>query len=152
MSATFVGSGLSRNPPLRQGRRAFYDQISALHKSVRAARIRMPRCTGCAACSTAAPIPALHRRRVIRMAVEDIGRPPIRVSSRPSREMPATYERLVVLPGELAARQAIAHVHAAGQVQRAAYEACLNRALPMSLTTAARVPGAAARLHPRRPS
>jgi hypothetical protein len=32
----------------------FYDQISALHKSVRGS-IPMPRCTGCAACSTAAP-------------------------------------------------------------------------------------------------
>ena len=56
VSAAFVDQALSRN--LRRfdkGGEAFFDQISALHKSVRGP-IRMPRCTGCAACSTAAPI------------------------------------------------------------------------------------------------
>ncbi len=34
----------------------FYDQISALHKSIRAAPIRMRPCTGCRACSMVAVI------------------------------------------------------------------------------------------------
>ena len=38
-----------------------------------AARIRMRRCTGCAACSMAAAIRLYLARRIVRMAVEDIG-------------------------------------------------------------------------------
>ena len=54
-----------------KGGEAFYDQISALHKSVRA-RIDAA-LTGCAGCSDGGADPLYIGRRMIRMASEDIG-------------------------------------------------------------------------------
>jgi putative ATPase len=72
--------------PLRQGRRAFYDQISALHKSVRGSDPDAALYWLCA-CSTAAPIRSTSAA-LVRMAVEDIGWP-IPRALRASRSMPA---------------------------------------------------------------
>jgi len=51
----------------------FYAPISALRKSVRGSDPGCRRFTGWCACSTAAPIPATWRGRIVRMATEDVG-------------------------------------------------------------------------------
>ena len=66
-----------------------------------AAPIRTRRCTGCAACSTAAPIRSTSARRIVRMASEDIGLADPR-ALRIALDAGETYERLGSPEGELA--------------------------------------------------
>jgi putative ATPase len=106
VTAGFVDSTLSRN--LRRfdkGGDAFYDQISALHKSVRGSNpdaalywfVRM---------LDGGADPLYMGRRIVRMAVEDIGLADPRALEI-SLQACQTYERLGSPEGELALAQAV---------------------------------------------
>ncbi|MDP3871232.1 MAG: replication-associated recombination protein A [Methyloversatilis sp.] len=106
VTAAFVDSTLSRN--LRRfdkGGDAFYDQISALHKSVRGSNpdaalywfVRM---------LDGGADPLYLGRRIVRMAVEDIGLADPR-GLELSLQACQTYERLGSPEGELALAQAV---------------------------------------------
>jgi putative ATPase len=106
VSAAFVDSTLSRN--LRRfdkGGDAYYDQISALHKSVRGSNpdaalywfVRM---------LDGGADPLYLGRRIVRMAVEDIGLADPRALEI-SLQACQTYERLGSPEGELALAQAV---------------------------------------------
>jgi putative ATPase len=106
VTAAFVDSTLSRN--LRRfdkGGDAFYDQISALHKSVRGSNpdaalywfVRM---------LDGGADPLYLGRRIVRMAVEDIGLADPRALEI-SLQACQTYERLGSPEGELALAQAV---------------------------------------------
>jgi putative ATPase len=110
--AAFVGEALA--PSRRRfdkGGDAFYDQISALHKSVRgsspdAALYWLTRMLDGGA------DPLYLGRRIIRMAVEDIGLADPRALST-ALDAVATFERLGSPEGELALAQAIVYLAAA---------------------------------------
>ncbi len=106
VTAAFVDSTLSRN--LRRfdkGGDAFYDQISALHKSVRGSNpdaalywlVRM---------LDGGADPLYLGRRIVRMAVEDVGLADPRALEM-SLQACQTYERLGSPEGELALAQAV---------------------------------------------
>lgn len=106
IDATFLGDTLSRN--LRRfdnGGDAFYDQISALHKSVRGSNpdaslywlVRM---------LDGGADPLYLGRRIVRMAIEDIGLADPRGLDIALNAC-ATYERLGSPEGELALAQAV---------------------------------------------
>ena len=84
----------------------FYDQISALHKSVRGTRSRTPRSTGCAACSTAAAIRATSRAACCAWRPRTSATP-IRARCTLALEACEVYERLGSPEGELALAQAV---------------------------------------------
>src|SRR5260221_1111605 len=118
---TFVQATLAQN--LRRfdkGGDAFYDQISALHKSVRgsspdAALYWMVRMLDGGA------DPLYVGRRLVRMAVEDIGLADPR-ALRLSLDACETYERLGSPEGELALAQAVIYLAVAAK-SNAVYEA-----------------------------
>lgn len=107
--AAFIGEALA--PSLRRfdkGGDAFYDQISALHKSVRgsspdAALYWLSRMLDGGA------DPLYLGRRIIRMAVEDIGLADPRALST-ALDAVATFERLGSPEGELALAQAVLYL------------------------------------------
>lgn len=107
--ATFIGEALA--PSRRRfdkGGDAFYDQISALHKSVRgsnpdAALYWLSRMLDGGA------DPLYLGRRIIRMAVEDIGLADPRALST-ALDAVATFERLGSPEGELALAQAVLYL------------------------------------------
>ena len=86
-----------------------------------AAPRRMRRCTGSPACSTAAPIPLYLGRRLVRMAVEDIGLADPR-ALRLALDACETYERLGTPEGELALAEAAIYLACAPK-SNAAYVA-----------------------------
>lgn len=121
VSATFVDQALSRN--LRRfdkGGEAFYDQISALHKSVRGSDPDASLYWLCRMLDGGAD-PLYLGRRLIRMAVEDIG-----LADQRALEIALnachTYERLGSPEGELALAQATIFMACAAK-SNAAYKA-----------------------------
>ncbi|HQZ01061.1 MAG TPA: replication-associated recombination protein A [Thauera sp.] len=121
VSADFVGATLSQN--LRRfdkGGEAFYDQISALHKSVRGSDPDASLYWLCRMLDGGAD-PLYLGRRLIRMAVEDIGLADPRALEM-SLNACATYERLGSPEGELALAQATIFLACAAK-SNAAYKA-----------------------------
>ena len=105
VTAAFVDEALSRN--LRRfdkGGEAFYDQISALHKSVRGSNPDAALYWLCRMLDGGAD-PLYLGRRLVRMAVEDIGLADPRALEIALNAC-ATYERLGSPEGELALAQA----------------------------------------------
>ena len=105
VSAEFVDQALSRN--LRRfdkGGEAFYDQISALHKSVRGSNPDAALYWLCRMLDGGAD-PHYLARRLLRMAIEDIGLADPRAQE-VCLNACATYERLGSPEGELALAQA----------------------------------------------
>ena len=114
VTGEFVQNAVARN--LRRfdkGGDAFYDQISALHKSVRGSNpdaslywfVRM---------LDGGADPRYLARRIIRMAVEDIGLADPR-ALRIALDASETYERLGSPEGELALAEAVLYVAAAAK-------------------------------------
>ena len=121
VSADFVDAALSQN--LRRfdkGGEAFYDQISALHKSVRGSDPDASLYWLCRMLDGGAD-PLYLGRRLIRMAVEDIGLADPRALEM-SLSACATYERLGSPEGELALAQATIFLACAAK-SNAAYKA-----------------------------
>ena len=117
----FLQSTLSQN--LRRfdkGGEAFYDQISALHKSVRGSDPDAALYWMCRMLDGGAD-PLYLGRRVIRMAVEDIGLADPRALQM-TLDACATYERLGSPEGELALAQAVIYLACAAK-SNAAYVA-----------------------------
>ena len=114
VDAAFVESALAQN--LRRfdkGGEQFYDQISALHKSVRGSDadaslywlVRM---------LDGGADPLYLARRIVRMAVEDIGLADPR-ALQIALDATATYERLGSPEGELALAEAVIYMACAGK-------------------------------------
>jgi putative ATPase len=121
VDAAFVDAALSQN--LRRfdkGGEAFYDQISALHKSVRGSDPDASLYWLCRMLDGGAD-PLYVGRRLIRMAVEDIGLADPRALEM-SLNACATYERLGSPEGELALAQATIFLACAAK-SNAAYKA-----------------------------
>jgi len=121
VTADFVDAALSQN--LRRfdkGGEAFYDQISALHKSVRGSDPDASLYWLCRMLDGGAD-PLYLGRRLIRMAVEDIGLADPRALEI-SLNACATYERLGSPEGELALAQATIFLACAAK-SNAAYKA-----------------------------
>ncbi len=107
--AAFVGEALA--PSRRRfdkGGDAFYDQISALHKSVRGSSPDASLYWFCRMLDGGAD-PLYLGRRILRMAVEDIGLADPRALTT-ALEAVATYERLGSPEGELALAQAVVYL------------------------------------------
>ena len=117
---------------LRQGRRRFYDTISALHKSVRGGSDPTRRCTGSCACSTAASTRATPRGAWCAWRARDIGNADPRAA--PGARRAETYERLGLARGKLALAQAWSYLAVAPK-SNAVY-AAYNAARASSRTTA----------------
>ena len=121
VTADFVDAALSQN--LRRfdkGGEAFYDQISALHKSVRGSDPDAALYWLCRMLDGGAE-PLYLGRRLIRMAVEDIGLADPRALEMTLNAC-ATYERLGSPEGELALAQATIFLACAAK-SNAAYKA-----------------------------
>ena len=121
VDAAFVDAALSQN--LRRfdkGGEAFYDQISALHKSVRGSNPDAALYWLCRMLDGGAD-PLYVGRRLIRMAVEDIGLADPRALEMTLNAC-ATYERLGSPEGELALAQATIFLACAAK-SNAAYKA-----------------------------
>lgn len=121
VTADFIDAALSQN--LRRfdkGGEAFYDQISALHKSVRGSDPDAALYWLCRMLDGGAD-PLYLGRRLIRMAVEDIGLADPRALEI-SLNACATYERLGSPEGELALAQATIFLACAAK-SNAAYKA-----------------------------
>ena len=114
IDATFVENAVSANlQRFDKGGEAFYDQISALHKSVRgsnpdAALYWMTRML------VGGAEPLYIGRRLVRMAVEDIGLADPRALTL-TLEACQTYERLGSPEGELALAQAVIYLACAAK-------------------------------------
>ena len=109
VDATFAGQALS--PSLRRfdkGGEAFYDQISALHKSVRGSDPDASLYWFSRMLDGGAD-PHYLARRIVRMAWEDIGLADPRVT-RMALDAAETYERLGSPEGELALAQAVIYL------------------------------------------
>ncbi len=109
---TFVESALARS--LRQfdkGGEAFYDQISALHKSVRGSHPDAALYWLCRMLDGGAD-PRYLARRIVRMAWEDIGLADPR-AMQIVNDAAETYERLGSPEGELALAQAVLYLSVA---------------------------------------
>ncbi|TXT32850.1 MAG: putative ATPase [Rhodocyclaceae bacterium] len=107
--AAFVGEALA--PSRRRfdkGGDAFYDQISALHKSVRGSNPDASLYWFCRMLDGGAD-PLYLGRRILRMAVEDVGLADPRALNT-ALEAVATYERLGSPEGELALAQAVIYL------------------------------------------
>ncbi len=107
--AALVGEALA--PTRRRfdkGGDAFYDQISALHKSVRGSNPDASLYWFCRMLDGGAD-PLYLGRRILRMAVEDIGLADPRALTT-ALEAVATYERLGSPEGELALAQAVVYL------------------------------------------
>ncbi|MBM4181595.1 MAG: replication-associated recombination protein A, partial [Betaproteobacteria bacterium] len=107
--AAFVGEALA--PSRRRfdkGGDAFYDQISALHKSVRGSNPDASLYWFCRMLDGGAD-PLYLGRRILRMAVEDIGLADPRALTT-ALEAVTTYERLGSPEGELALAQAVIYL------------------------------------------
>ena len=102
--------------PLRQGRRLFYDQISALHKSVRGSHPDAALYWLCRMLDGGAD-PRYLARRIVRMAWEDIGLADPRALQL-ANDAAETYERLGSPEGELALAEARHLPGGRGQEQR----------------------------------
>ncbi|MEW6679124.1 MAG: replication-associated recombination protein A [Pseudomonadota bacterium] len=112
VDARFAGQALS--PSLRRfdkGGEAFYDQISALHKSVRGSSPDAALYWFCRMLDGGAD-PHYLARRIIRMAWEDIGLADPR-ATRMALDAAETYERLGSPEGELALAQAVLYLASA---------------------------------------
>ena len=121
VTAAFVDQALSRN--LRRfdkGGEAFYDQISALHKSVRGSDPDASLYWLCRMLDGGAD-PLYLGRRLVRMAVEDIGLADPRALEMALNAC-ATYERLGSPEGELALAQVTIFLACAAK-SNAAYKA-----------------------------
>ncbi|MDX5444723.1 MAG: recombination factor protein RarA, partial [Zoogloeaceae bacterium] len=121
VSADFVDQALSRN--LRRfdkGGEAFYDQISALHKSVRGSHPDAALYWLCRMLDGGAD-PHYLGRRLVRMAVEDIGLADPRALEIALNAC-TTYERLGSPEGELALAQATVFLASAAK-SNAVYKA-----------------------------
>ena len=106
ISIDFVHNALSRSARnFDKGGDAFYDQISALHKSVRGSSPDAALYWLCRMLDGGAD-PLYIGRRIIRMAVEDIGLADPR-ALRMTLDACETYERLGSPEGELALAQAV---------------------------------------------
>ncbi len=117
----FIDSTLAQN--LRRfdkGGDAFYDQISALHKSVRGSNPDAALYWLCRMLDGGAD-PRYLARRVVRMAWEDIGLADPRAMQL-ANDAAATYERLGSPEGELAIAEAVIYLAAAAK-SNAAYVA-----------------------------
>jgi putative ATPase len=109
VDAPFVSQALS--PSLRRfdkGGEAFYDQISALHKSVRGSDPDASLYWFCRMLDGGAD-PHYLARRIVRMAWEDIGLADPR-ATRMALDAAETYERLGSPEGELALAQAVIYL------------------------------------------
>jgi putative ATPase len=121
VAADFVATALS--PALRRfdkGGEAFYDQISALHKSVRGSNPDASLYWFCRMLDGGAD-PRYLARRIIRMAWEDIGLADPRAAEI-ALNAADTYERLGSPEGELALSQAVIYLACAAK-SNAAYQA-----------------------------
>jgi putative ATPase len=110
----FVGTAITRS--LRRfdkGGEAFYDQISALHKSVRGSDPDAALYWFCRMLDGGAD-PLYVGRRMIRMASEDIGLADPRALQM-TRDAVSTYERLGTPEGELALAQAVIYLACAAK-------------------------------------
>jgi putative ATPase len=109
IDAALLGSALAEN--LRRfdkGGDAFYDQISALHKSVRGSHPDGALYWFCRMLDGGAD-PRYLARRIVRMAWEDIGLADPR-AARMALDAAETYERLGTPEGELALAQAVLYL------------------------------------------
>lgn len=121
IEAGFVQSTLSRNSRrFDKGRDAFYDQISALHKSIRGSSPDAALYWLCRMLDSGTD-PSYIGRRLIRMAVEDIGIADPRALQM-ALDACDTYERLGSPEGELALVQAALYLSCAPK-SNAAYMA-----------------------------
>lgn len=111
-----------------KGGDAFYDQISALHKSVRGSDPDAALYWFCRMIDGGAD-PRYLARRIVRMATEDIGLADIR-AMRMTLDAAETYERLGSPEGELALAQAVVFLACAAKSNRVytAYKAAMNYA------------------------
>ncbi|MCL2871639.1 MAG: replication-associated recombination protein A [Betaproteobacteria bacterium] len=112
LDVTFVESALARS--LRQfdkGGEAFYDQISALHKSVRGSHPDAALYWFCRMLDGGVD-PRYLARRIVRMAWEDIGLADPR-AAQIVNDAAETYERLGSPEGELALAQAVLYLSVA---------------------------------------
>ena len=144
ISGEFVESSVSRS--LRQfdkGGDAFYDQISALHKSVRGSDPDASLYWLCRMLDGGAD-PLYLGRRIVRMAVEDIGLADPR-GLRISLDACETYERLGSPEGELALAEAVVFlacaaksnaVYTAYNSVRSLISGDISRPVPMHLRNA----------------
>jgi putative ATPase len=144
VSGDFVESSVSRS--LRQfdkGGDAFYDQISALHKSVRGSDPNASLYWLCRMLDGGAA-PLYLGRRIVRMAIEDIGLADPR-ALRISLDACETYERLGSPEGELALAEAVVFlacaaksnaVYSAYNSVRALVANDVSRPVPMHLRNA----------------
>ena len=144
VSGEFVQNAVARN--LRRfdkGGEAFYDQISALHKSVRGSNPDAA-LYWCCRMLDGGVDPVYVGRRVIRMAVEDIGIADPR-GLQLALDACETYERLGSPEGELAIAQAVIYLACApkSNAAYAAYNAARDfvkndgsRAVPLHLRNA----------------
>ncbi len=121
VDAAFVRQRLSRSPRrFDKGGDHFYDQISALHKSVRGSHPDAALYWLCRMLDGGAD-PRYLMRRVVRMAWEDIGLADPRALQIVS-EAASTYERLGSPEGELAIAQAVIYLSLAPK-SNAGYQA-----------------------------
>ena len=121
IDSVFVESALAQN--LRRfdkGGDAFYDQISALHKSVRGSNPDAALYWFCRMLDGGAD-PRYLARRIVRMAWEDIGLADPR-GTQIALDAAATYERLGSPEGELALAEAVIYLAVAAK-SNAAYNA-----------------------------
>ena len=144
ISGEFVERSVSRS--LRQfdkGGDAFYDQISALHKSVRGSNPDASLYWLCRMLDGGAD-PLYLGRRIVRMAIEDIGLADPR-ALRIALDACETYERLGSPEGELALAEAVVFlacaaksnaVYAAYNSVRAQVAGDVSRPVPMHLRNA----------------
>jgi putative ATPase len=140
----FVESALARS--LRRfdkGGEAFYDQISALHKSVRGSHPDAALYWFCRMLDGGAD-PRYLARRIVRMAWEDIGLADPR-AAQIVNDAAETYERLGSPEGELALAQAVLYLsvapksnagYAAFSVARRFIREDISREVPMHLRNA----------------
>ena len=112
-------------PRFHKGRDSFYDQISALHKSVRGSHPDAALYWLCRMLDGGAD-PKYLSRRIVRMAWEDIGIADPR-ALQIANDAAATYERLGSPEGELALGQAVIYLAMAAK-SNAGYNA-FNRAM-----------------------
>ncbi len=121
INTDYVQNALSRNARnFDKGGDAFYDQISALHKSVRGSSPDAALYWLCRMLDGGAD-PLYIGRRLVRMAIEDIGLADPR-AHRMSLDACETYERLGSPEGELALAQAVLYLACAPK-SNAAYMA-----------------------------
>ncbi len=112
IDAAFVENALTLNARrFDKGGDNFYDQISALHKSVRGSHPDAALYWFCRMLDGGAD-PRYLARRIVRMAWEDIGLADPR-AAQITNEAAATYERLGSPEGELALAQAVIYLAAA---------------------------------------